>query len=125
MNNRWGVFFGITILVLVLMSLIDFFWSQKEKTVIPSRIVYNGDLTKGFIHDTIHDTVYHWNLDTSRMKFKRIKLLCIDSYSTEGLKEGEIYTTKGEISKDEDGVWCYYIDGIGSKRASRFTKLIQ
>jgi hypothetical protein len=40
------------------------------------------------------------------------------------LTEGEVYTTRGKRYIDEDGDECYYIDGLGSRLAIRFTELL-
>jgi hypothetical protein len=41
-----------------------------------------------------------------------------------GLIEGHVYTTRGKKYVDEDGDECYYIDGLGSRLACRFTELL-
>ncbi len=62
-----------------------------------------------------------------------MKLLCINTKIIKsgvfichgnGLKEGEIYTTKGKSYEDEGGM-AYYIEGLGSKLCVRFTELLE
>ena len=52
-----------------------------------------------------------------------IKIGNVDCCGT-GLKEGEIYTTKGEPFYYKHGELEYYIDGLGPKLMRRFTKAI-
>lgn len=67
-----------------------------------------------------------------------MKLLCINDKkirietdthifeaSGECLKEGNEYDTRGKTFKDEDGLDCYYIEGVGAKLACRFTELLE
>jgi len=61
-----------------------------------------------------------------------IKLLCVNAkeihvgkkkYIGKGLVLGEIYTTRGEIYKDIDGLDNYFIEEVkGERLACRFTK---
>lgn len=62
------------------------------------------------------------------------KLLCINAklivFSNirchgGGLKEGEIYETKGKPFIDEYGHENYYIKGLGVKLCCRFTELLE
>src|SRR6187401_1156999 len=41
-----------------------------------------------------------------------------------GLEEGKIYITRGAPFMAEHGCYCYYIEGIGQRLASRFTDLL-
>jgi hypothetical protein len=67
-----------------------------------------------------------------------MKLLCVNSqmieikegnhitrYHGAGLKEGEIYITRGKSFKSESGLYNYYIDGLGPRLACRFTELLE
>jgi hypothetical protein len=109
------------------IGVVNDFTEKKPETVTGSKPIYRNNYGQPFIRDTIfiHDTLYKWNIDTSRIKIKRTKLLCVDAYGTEGLGEGNIYTTSGNKFTDEDGVVCFYIDGVGPKKASRFTRLLE
>ncbi len=100
---------------------------NSSETTENAKKIHKNSYGQYFIRDTvfIHDTLYRWDIDTSKLKLKRTKLLCVDSYGTEGLSEGGIYTTSGNKFKDEDGVLCFYIDGLGPKKASRFTSLLE
>jgi hypothetical protein len=121
------------IFLLILLGVgIPAYISYKEQH--PENVVGQVDLSRTLasyreviVHDTIsiHDTIYRWDLNQSKLKVKRVKLLCVDSYGTEGLEEGKIYTTTGEGFKSEEGNMCYYIDGIGAKKCSRFAELIK
>jgi len=62
-----------------------------------------------------------------------MKLLCINnktiktnniSHAGGGLKEGEVYITRGKSFIGEGGEVCYYIEGLGSKLCCRFTELL-
>jgi hypothetical protein len=62
-----------------------------------------------------------------------MKLLCINSKIIKtsnsrclgrGLKEGEIYETKGKPFQDEEGLYNYYITGLGPKLMCRFTEAL-
>ena len=67
-----------------------------------------------------------------------MKLLCIDAspiisidsdssrrtHQGHGLKEGEIYETKGELFTNYFGDSVYYIQGLGIRLACRFTKAL-
>jgi hypothetical protein len=67
-----------------------------------------------------------------------MKLLCVNPkiieikegnhitrYHGTGLKEGEIYITRGKPFKSETGMDNYYIDGLGPRLACRFTELLE
>jgi hypothetical protein len=41
-----------------------------------------------------------------------------------GLEEGDVYITRGAQYLTEHGTYCYYIEGLGSRLASRFTDLL-
>lgn len=62
-----------------------------------------------------------------------MKLLCINArkietekfvYKGSGLEEGKIYETKGKPFLGEDSNFKYYIEGLGTRLASRFTELL-
>jgi hypothetical protein len=109
------------------IGAVDKFTEKKPETVSESKPIYRNIYGQPFIRDTIfiHDTLYRWDIDTSKIKTKRTKLLCVDSYGTVGLSEGCVYTTAGNKFKDEDGFFCFYIDGVGPRKASRFTRLLE
>ena len=80
------------------------------------------DLTvanKNKIHDTIliHDTIKFYSFKDN---FKRIKLFCVEE--NEGIQNGKIYTAIDKIIISDDNNKCYYIDGVGLKKVSRFLK---
>ena len=66
-----------------------------------------------YIEKTIHDTLYHWDIDAKKIKAKRLKLLCIDSYGLDNIEVGKIYTTIAKTFMGPNDT-CYYIDGIGN-----------
>ena len=78
------------------------------------------------VHDTVpvHDTLFKYNLDTSALNLKHLKLLCIDDKNQTELEVGKIYSTIAVPFKDENGDSCYYVDGIGVKRKNRFVALL-
>jgi len=41
-----------------------------------------------------------------------------------GLEEGKVYITRGAPFMAEHSCYCYYIEGIGQRLASRFTDLL-